>query len=323
MRDRKLDKACAISALAVMPFVMLLFIAESVVKVKFAPQTLIGADGLLQMKKYCVTLIEYHAAGAVFIFILTMLAAWLFRKLSGSKNNSRRKSVIAAVLLAVGWLLLFPMFTGCDVQAESAGCKGVPIFRVADLLTKLNADIDSEEVEIVYTGKPMFANYSYRYSRNQWPENEYAFVTLSKKTIGQISHEDMKKLNNGIYRYADHEFKVYSNSRIIANIDGVGNVDDISQEVITLEFDPETSMIYRDLICDDESELPMMYYVCRDRENGRFVGDSPANNDTDCYVSSAYNGNLEIWIEARDLVCDKTVRVSNVITCEHTEHIEE
>ena len=171
MRDRKFDKACAISALAVMPFVMLLFIAESVVKDKFAPKTLIGADGLLQMKKYCVTLIEYHAAGAVLIFILTMLATWLFRKLSGSEKNLRRKRVIAAVQLVAFWLLLFPMYTGCDVQSESAGCKGVPIFRVADLLTKLNADIDSEEVEIGYTGKPMFANYSYKYSRHQWSEN--------------------------------------------------------------------------------------------------------------------------------------------------------
>ena len=98
-------------------------------------------------------------------------------------------------------------------------------------------------------------------------------------------------------------------------------MDDISQEVITLEFDPETSMIYRDLICKDESELPMMYYIFR--KNGRFVEKCPANNDTDCYVSSAYNGKLEIWIEAHDLAHDKTVRVSNVITCEHTEYLDE
>ena len=62
-------------------------------------------------------------------------------------------------------------------------------------------------------------------------------------------------------------------------------------------------MIYRDLICKDESELPMMYYIFR--KNGRFVEECPANNDNDCYVSSAYNGKLEIWIEAHDLARDR------------------
>jgi hypothetical protein len=325
MRDRKNDKAFAISSMAVTPFVAVLYISEFVIKDKFAPKTLIGAEGLLQMKKYCISLIEYHVAGVVFIFILTMLAAWLFRRLSGRDGSTRRKSIIAASVLAAGWLILFPMYTGCDVQAELAGCKGLSMWRVTKLLTKINADIDSAETEVGYAGKPKFANYYYQHSGNRgsggWSEDEYGFITRFEKPIGQISRGDMKALNQGIYRYVNHEFKVFRNSRIIAEIDGASSVDDISHEVITLTYDTNTSTVYRDLICEDESELPKLYYVYR--ENGRVVGDFPANNRLDFHVPSWYCGKLEIWIEARDFVREKTVRVSNIITCEKTEYLNE
>lgn len=325
MRDKKIDKAFATSTIAVTPFIAALYVAEFVVKDKFAPKTLIGTEGLLQMKKYCVMLIGYHAAGAAFIMTMTLLGAWIFRKLSGSEGSSRRKSVIAAVLLAAVWLILFPMYTGCDVQSEAAGCKGIPMWRVTKLLTKINADIDSAETEVGYTGKPMFAHYSYKHSRYrslaEWYEDEYAFITSSEKPIGQISRTDMTSLNQGIYRYADHEFKVYPNSSIIAEIDGIGAVDDISQEVITLTYDPETSMVYRDLICEDESELPLLYCVIE--ENGRTIGDNQANNRTEYYLPRPRPCRYKMWIEARDLARDKTVRVSNVITCEQNGYIDE
>ena len=325
MRDRKNDKAFAISSMAVTPFVAVLYISEFVVKDKFAPETLIGAEGLFQMKKYCISLIEYHVAGVVFIFILTMFATWLFRRLSGGGGFTRRTSIIAAAVLATGWLLLFPMYTGCDVQAELAGCKGISMWRVTKLLTKINEDIDSAEKEIAYSGKPKFAHYSYKHSRHrssrEWYEDEYSFITSFEKPIGQISRGDMKALDQGIYRYADHEFKVYRNSRIIAEIDSVDSVDDISQDVITLTYDTDTSTVYRDIICEDESELPLLYWVVK--ENGRIVGDSPANNDTDYYIHRVVPSKCEIWIEARDLARDKTIRVSNVITYEQTEYLNE
>ena len=191
------------------------------------PQTMIGEEGLLQMKAYLL-----RFAGVAFLRITICTAALIvylvkfFKEIKYAPTKTKLSSVlITLAMLGILYALCIPRSSRVDVQGERFS--KIPSLHAFALLYAVEQDLHSDPVELYADTDLSSISRPYqihsgsrgRRGRKATYETEYALMTIGGTTICQISSSDYHSLYPYIASSSTHQVMVYPHSGMLFALD--------------------------------------------------------------------------------------------------------
>lgn len=302
------------------------------------PHTLIGREGLLQVRDYCIGLLVSNLIPILAVPLGMELIALLRRKMEGEATFSLKWRIPISIGILILYYAVFPYRIAMEMQTREY-YKGKPaLVRAAMLLHDVCEDLNAggtqaaangtvklESVDYTYTYTSKTGRFSHETKTGH--EMEHGLFAKNGDLIGQVSAADKKTLSDSLFPYLEHEITVYPNSKLIASIDGVYALSVPPLEnTIELTYDYDAGVIRRDLLCENEDELPEMY-LCSEMDveglsETEHGGKEQINNKTALAFKPMVPGTARAWVEIR-LEKGGTQRISNIIEYTQTEHVAE
>lgn len=321
--------AAGIAAIAILPASVIVLIAPLIISAKLYPETAIGAQGLLSVRKYCLVFIFSHTAAMLLIPVLLWGYTTFYKALTHEEYMRSKTKIIVSVAFMLLYIIIFPKVSQFDVLAINNGYYKYPLFQATMLCRDINRDLKEDEtitydtdiVELKTTNvqyKVSERRGKYHYKSKTISNFEYGIYDKNGELLGQISRADHSALSNGLFKYLPHRIETYMNSGLIKSIDGKETAASAPIE-IELVFDYEAGVLRRELLCDDEELLPDM--VLAITMDGEYTIGPRINGLTEIAYKPMIPGHFEAWAELR--VKNKPSEViSNVIVYDQTEYVD-
>lgn len=311
VNDSRTEKdAVSTACIVTSPIVMIVMASNIIVWDIFQVHTMMGSQGLVQMRDLCAASLIAMLVNSALIYPLTALFVFVYCNSLGRKMGRRRGRLIFTAVAAAVCLIFMPCSAEIDMQADIAGCNGPAVFKCAKLLYLTDKDIREGHVELFYSGRSMLV-------RNEYGDYEhvYTFETPERVKIGQIGKRDVNRFADGVFTRVSHEFTVSRNSRMLAAVDGFGEAEKVPRNYITFSYDEENKVLTREPVCENEDELPRITLVIT--EDGRKVLRHPFNGMTEFHLNFMSRRVYTFRVELDDFARDRHYPVSEVFTIDN------
>lgn len=231
--------------------VIIILIVTGLMVDSIYPYTLIGIEGLKQLRRYLVFQFIHSAFSAFLLVFSAVLFIFGKEMVFPSRNSDSevdRKIRIRLWIAIISLSSLIFFFTGnrnnFDIQSRKNDYSEIYPLKTISLITDIGRDISEAETYEVITSSCSVNVMDQSYSHNSAKRGrktvkitEYKLTDVNGQIISQISYDDYRILKEKFRQYVPHAIELYKHSGLIASIDNeTGNFKTDEMEYITLSY---------------------------------------------------------------------------------------
>lgn len=211
------------------------------------PETVIGVEGLENVRKYCIAYLASHIICALLMPVLMGVAFWLMETSAWNRRSmenismnrippSKDVGILAGTILMIVFILYDPGMTRFELQSKNNGYSDYGLKQAAMLLEDVNRDLEENEAVIhekdaVHLKGTDVKSPAMRFGRRAASavhDYQYGIYDKDDALLGQISQKDYYALSEGTPIYPTHSVETYKHSGLIKSIDGEEDVREVS-----------------------------------------------------------------------------------------------